>query len=143
MPHSCFSKAQNMLPPSDNCNVCINKCTICSVFLSSIYIETCDLQVLCLVGTDCPPNLSQETAEECDLDPHPPLQTEKDEHMSARSSWSICSHKNYYVRLLSFVFFLFFEKKQKQSASCQDKPENQTTGQVLFRHMHNPTQRKA
>lgn len=50
---------------------------------SSIYTETWDLQVLCLAGTDCPPSLSRETAEECDLDPHPPLQREKDEHIGA------------------------------------------------------------
>ena len=63
-----------------------------------------DLPALCLVGTGCPPSLSQETAGECDLDLHPPLQ--RDTERSERVIYIVCCP---FVSLNSLfrVFLLF------------------------------------
>lgn len=49
-----------------------------------------DLPALCLVGTRCPPSLSQETAGECDLDLHPPLQRWKEANTEDQTKMFRC-----------------------------------------------------
>lgn len=74
------------------------------------------------MGTDCPPNLSRETSEECDLDPRPPLQREKDEDigqlMLFRPNWSICTHTRISMADYCVLFCIFQKQTKKKVGLC-------------------------
>lgn len=63
------------------------------------------------MGRGCPPNLSQGTAGECDLDLRPPLQKDKKETQISRSTFNVWPKKRRHVNASISIIYLVTERR--------------------------------